>query len=148
MQGPSLTSKKIIFLSLLISSLIHLTVLYNFIFVFPIQAIKNKPNFIFIGSILQRRDTSMSKTIDWLQQKQYYSKETIIEPITIIDNFMPIKNIQKPRLIKEKKMDEKIILKDTFEADIHEDLKEVERGDNLNLDLPSTSYKPLRIRSQ
>lgn len=129
---------------LLLSAIIHLSLIGIFVFSFPNIADSFKPKFVFLGSILQNEDISkitLNKNKSFVYQKNLYYK-------TIKTNnpyFNP--NSTKPTPIIEKDIEKKKFLKSLFEIFSKSTSKD-EIIKEMGIEPKMKPYQPLRLNAQ
>ena len=105
--------------SLLLSLLIHLIIFNTFIFVFPLIYESHKPKFIFLGSILKKRDISISFNKPPTQTNQASKEFTYQKKININGPYHK-RAASKPTLEIPIKQNDKKNIKSIFDIPFEE----------------------------
>lgn len=129
--------------SLLAALLLHLIAIKTFIFVFPLIKESDKPNFVFLGSILKNNDISNISFNKPPTQTKKASNEFAYHKAASTKS--PYKRSPaKPQIEQSRTISEKPVIKTTFE--IPEEIPMViePEGNKQKIDENYEKYVPLR----
>ena len=133
-------------LSLILSALVHLALFSSFIIVFFIPSAPMRPEFMFLGSILQKADVRETNTSLQPTSAKDVLKIHSIEKIYDIGDPASLSKdpTSKPILQKEKSSQEKRVLKSRFPSPELEGASQEQK--ELDIQTESIPYIPLRLK--
>ncbi len=141
-------TKHLTFKTLLLSFLIHMFILNLFIFIFPIKKAEHKPKFIFLGSMLQKRnitDTSLSTNTN---QNAFNMQQFIRKEEGLKQNPFQIISPNKPKIMRPAdKTQKKDIKKSYFEVDQNKKNKQPKDAYDMLKKYKETPYDPIKIEN-
>ena len=134
----------IIMKTTLLSFVFHLAVINFFVFVFSSKDKKPIPNFIFLGSILEKQDISESMKPQDKQASPMTQVATDVLLRSHVEQFSSI-SLTKPSTPYEWRKPIKLTVKTNFlEPALKTDSQNT--ANDLGIDLDTTPYQPLRLR--
>lgn len=152
-----MNSKILTLTSFSIALLCHLIFFNLFTFVFPIDPVVPKPKFFFLGPILSQNDFRQisSKKQNSNPHKIFRNSNTADNDLTHIDsestnqakNPFAIRTIKKPLLPRTTELQNKIVIKSTFETHLKEDAGKESETQRVDPVLNIKPYRPLQFQS-
>lgn len=143
--------------ALLLSILLHLIVFMSFVFTFPVRSVVHRPQFVFWGSILERRDVlggAWDEAVFFRGEATAESGELSEEDFKkmraqaagasrgLFTQGLP----EKSSIVKSVVPDQKQTMKPAMEMQVVPDEPSgMKRDDGHPMDSSTPSYKPLRL---
>ena len=151
-----MNAKFLIFTSFFIALLCHLFIFNFFTFIFSIDPAEPKPNFFFLGPILQQSDVNQSSLKERADKKDHIASNNFSHEKTILKNIhyeisdpeknpFTIKTIRKPLVPQTTNGQEKTLIKSTFQLLSEEEKSREVKTDASDKKLSIQPYQPLRF---
>jgi len=132
--------------AIFLSLLVHIAIFNTFIISFPKHPEAFKPKLIFLGSFLQKHETSEHGSLKQSETTKVPSKSHHFESVEINDNpFMQLET-HKPFPNEPSKSPEKRTIKTSFELPQLNDKKEDAEYQDIGIETDLPPYRPLGLR--
>ncbi len=133
--------------AVLISFLLHIAILNFFIFTFPVKQPEDKPNFIFLGSILKQGNLSNKSFYQNKDQNIFNSNQFTDKEYDFKDTPFAITDKQKPQAKKIIDKEQKTIEKSYFKIDYNKKSQQKKGEEPIDSKYKETPYVPIKWKT-